>query len=110
MTLQDIKLDKWFKNRLQTIMKHNDYEEDWLDATTCERADKWTPCDLIAREYLNNGCGSAKGFLGLMPSEAEKAYAYMCQNKKYLVENDLVSEEAWNNSGFSLWKNYGFDV
>ena len=109
MTIQDIKLDTWFKNLLQKIMKHNDYEENWLDVKTCDSVELWTPCDLIAREYLNNGCGSAKGFLGITPSECEKAYDYMCEHKDYIVEQELINYEARNNFGFPLWKNYEFD-
>ena len=101
-------IKKWFLNRLKTIMEHNEYEQEWLTESVCNEHEKWTPCDLIAREYLNNGCGSSKGFLGITPSECRKCYDYMKEHKDYLVENDLVNEKAWNNSGFPLWSNYNF--
>lgn len=108
MKINELKLAKWFQNRLNTIMVHNHFEEEWLTVDVCEKEGKWTPCDLIAREYLNNGGGSSKGFLGITPSECCKCYDYMKEHKDYLVENDLVNEKAWNNSGFPLWNNYNF--
>ena len=109
MKVDEINLAKWFKNRIKTIMEHNKMAEDLVCVAECEKADKWTPCDLIAREYLNNGGGSAKGFLGLLPSECIKCYRYMAENKDYLIANDLISKEAWNNFGFPLWHDYNFD-
>lgn len=109
MRVDEINLAKWFKNRIKKIMAHNGYLEDMVDANTCEKHNKWTPCDLIAREYLNNGGGSSKGFLGTMPSECRRCYYYMIENKDYLIANDLISKEAWNNSGFPLWHDYNFD-
>ena len=102
-------MTKWFENKLKTIMSHNEYKEDWLKASVCDAYDKWTPCDLIAREYLNNGGGSAKGFLGILPSECIKCYKYMCEIKSELIENDMISKDAWNNFGITLWTNYNFD-
>lgn len=108
MKLEELKLDRWFKNKIKTIMNHNNYEESMLCVAECEAADKWTPCDLIAREERNNGSGSAKGFLGIMPSENRKCYEYMRENKDYLIANNLVSEKAWNNFGCPLWSNWNF--
>ena len=98
----------WFKNRLKKIMEYNNYDETWLTCEECNKVDKWTPCDLIVREYLNNGGGSAKGFLGITPSECKKCYDYMREIKQELIENDMVNKSAWNNSGFLLWTNYDF--
>lgn len=109
MTVEDLGLKRWFKNRLRTIMEHNEYEEDMVDVEACDKHNKWTPIDLIAREYLNNGCGSAKGFLGLTPSECKKCYDYICEAKDYIVANRLVNKSACNNSGFPLWSNYEYD-
>ena len=102
-------MKKWFLNRLKTIMNHNEYKEDWLTTEKCTPEDKWTPCDLIAREYLNNGGGSAKGFLGILPSECKRCYYYMCEIKQELIDSDMINEKAWNNFGFPLWNNYNFD-
>lgn len=108
MKVEEINLAKWFKNRIRTIMEHNHYTEEMVCSKECEEKDKWTPCDLIAREYLNNGGGSAKGFLGLMPSECIKCYHYMEENREYLINANLISEKAWNNFGFPLWNNWNF--
>ena len=79
-----------------------------ITSQECEKQHLWSPCDLIAREYLNNGGGSAKGFLGISRSECIKCYNYMRSIKDILIKNDLISEEAWNNHGFKLWSNYNF--
>ena len=102
-------IKKWFMNRLATIMKHNGYKDNMLTVEECEKRGKWTPCDLIAREYLNNGGGSSKGFLGLSTSECIKCYHYMCEVKQEMIQLHMVSEKAWNSSGFPLWNNHNFD-
>lgn len=102
-------IKKWFLNRLNTIMEHNDYPKDCITVEKCNAIDRWTPADLIAREYLNNGGGSAKGFLGISRAECIKCYDYMCEIKEELIKLDLISEEAYNNSGFRLWSNYNFN-
>ena len=101
-------LKQWFINKLAKIMAHNDYKEDWLTVETCDKNGKWTPCDLIAREYLNNGGGSAKGFLGISTGDCLKCYYYMKEVKEELVNANMVSEKGWNNFGFPLWENYDF--
>lgn len=109
MKVEETKLARWFKNRLATIQKHlNRSEEEDITSKACEDKGIWTPCDLIAREELNNGGGSAKGFLGISTSECHKCYDYMQDHKGYLIDNDLISEEGWNNSGSHLWHNYNF--
>ena len=108
MKVEELKLARWFKNRLKTIMKHYGYGEEQITAKECDKTNNWTPCDLIAREYLNNGGGSARGFLGISPSECVRCYDYMCENNDYLIMNDLVNERATNNSGFTLWTNWNF--
>jgi hypothetical protein len=57
--------EKTFKSYLKKVMEHNDYTSDMTTVDVCNEKDKWTPCDLILREYYNNGGGSAKGFLGI---------------------------------------------
>ena len=102
-------LKKSFMNKLKKIMAHNNYGSDWLYVSTCEEHDKWTPVDLVIREYLNNGGGSAKGFLGIYPYECRDLYHYICENKEEIINLNMVSESGWNNSGFPLWDNYDFD-
>ena len=89
-------------------MQHNNYEEDWLYVSTCEEHNKWTPVDLVIREYLNNGGGSAKGFLGIYPYECKKCYDYIRENKQEIIDLNMVNEDGWNNSGFPLWNDYNF--
>lgn len=103
-----MKLAKWFENRIKTVMDHNEYSEDMKTAQECNKRGHWSPCDLIAREYLNNGGGSANGFLGMSKTECKKCYLYMCENRDEIVRLDLVSKEGYNNFGFKLWENYGF--
>jgi len=101
-------MEKWFVDKLHTIMKHNNYNEDAIDVENCDKQGVWTPCDLIAREYLNNGGGSSQGFLGITPSECIECYDYMKTIKQELIDKNMISETAWNNSHFTLWKNYDF--
>lgn len=105
---------KAFDNTLKTILAHayNDLGNSVGVKTTAKHFDKlglWSPCDLIAREYLNNGGGSARGFLGIMPSRCIEAYRFMCSHKDELVADGLISEKGSNNFGITLWSNYNFD-
>lgn len=101
-------LEKWFLNGLKRIMKHNDYNDDILTVAKCTPQNRWTPCDLVLREELNNGSGSAWGFLGITPKTNQKYYNYIKQHKEEIIKADMVNEKAWNNSGFTLWNNYDF--
>ena len=99
-------LPKWFRNRIETVMKHNDFEESWITVEECDKVRKWTPVDLMLREEYNNGSGSAKGFLGLTPSQNRKCYEYIREHQKELKELDLYNKDGFNNFGFSLWTDY----
>ena len=101
-------MKKWFKNRLLKVMAHNDYTENMLTASVCDERGYWSPADLIAREYLNNGGGSAKGFLGLTTAECVRCYNYMVEIRQELIDGDYISKSAVNNHGFPLWNNYDF--
>lgn len=103
-----MKLAKWFENRIKKVMKHNGYDESMVTSSACNELGYWSPCDLIAREWLNNGGGSAKGFLGLTKAECARCYDYMVENREAIVAMGLVSERAWNNCGFALWNDYQF--
>lgn len=103
-------MEQWFLDKLNKIAKYNDYPKGYLTVKQCDTIHKWTPADLVAREYLNNGCGSARGFLGISCDTCEKCYRYMCEIKEELIAQDLISEKAVNNSGFPLWSNYEFDI
>lgn len=102
-----------FEKTMLEIAKHNGYP---LDAcTTVEECDKigaygsWTPVDLVCREYYNNGCGSAKGFLGISPKKCQECFDYIVEHQKELKEAHRYNKDGFNNSGFPLWYNYVLD-
>ena len=98
--------DKRFNEILHKVMKHNDYTDDMTTVAACNERDAWTPCDLIMREYLNNGGGSAIGFLGITKRECCEAYDFIMDDIETFIAADMINERAWNNSGFPLWNNY----
>lgn len=108
MVMEMKDLPKWFTNRLEKVIDHNNYKEDWLTVKVCEENGKWTPCDLIIREYLNNGGDSSKGFLGLTRSDCYKCYDFIKENKTTLIAKDYISKDGWNNFGIGLWSNWNF--
>jgi len=65
--------------------------------------EEWTLADLFIRQLLNNGCN---GF-GLI--KVRQMYELLCQYKQLLIDNNMVSEKAWNNLGYPLWEGYDFD-
>lgn len=102
-------LPRWFRTQIETIKKHNKYESLGIEgatATECAKHDKWSPCDLIIREELNNGGGSAKGFLGLTPKRCHNGYDFIVKHQEELKAMDMYSKDGWNNSGFPLWHDY----
>jgi len=100
------KLPKWFLNRLHTIMEHNDFSEEMITVEECEKQGKWTPTDLILREYYNNGGGSSMGFLGISSRECIRSYEFIKENQKLLKEMGYYNETGYNNFGFKLWDNW----
>ena len=101
-------MEKWFEKTIEDVAKHNEYPKDVRTVEQCNKLDMWTPVDLIIREYLNNGGGSAKGFLGISTSCCIRAYNYARQIREELIEKHLVSEYAKNNWGFELWNHYNY--
>ena len=104
-------LRKWFLDTLEKVRKYNEYPKNYLTVAKCNKLGKsgsWTPCDLIIREYLNNGGGSSLGFLGITTRECEKCYKYMCENKNEIIAKNLVNCVGYNNWGIELWRNYQF--
>jgi hypothetical protein len=63
---------------------------------------KYTAADLIVRRYLNDG---TSGF-GMI--KIKTGYKYILKNKQFLIQNNMLSQSAKNNSGFELWANYKF--
>ena len=98
----------WFRNRVKKVMEHNKFTADMISVKVCDRKQKWTPCDLIIREELNNGGGSAKGFLGLSTADCHKCYDFLVKNKEMVKKLDLVNEKGVNNWGFTLWSNWNY--
>ena len=99
---------RFLKNAIKTVMEHNDYTEDMVTAEVCDKKGFWSPCDLIIREALNNGGGSAKGFLDMTKANCLKCYNYMVDNRQSVIDLGLVHEKGWNNFGIQLWNNYNF--
>ena len=67
-----------------------------------ENATKWTVADLFIRQWLNN---MSDGF-GMR--NVQETFMYLVSKKDVLVEKRLISKDGYNNSGFSLWKDYNF--
>ena len=101
--------EKQFNNIIKKVMKHNEYTDDMITDEICSSKGKWTPIDLIMREYYNNGCGSARGFLGTTPYECKRAADYIIEHQQEFKEKEMYSREGFNNSGFQLWSNYELD-
>ena len=97
-----------FLQILKRVMKHNDYKSGCVKVEQCDKIGRWTPCDLIIREHLNNGDGSAEGFLGITPNENNLAYEYIRGNKDYFIKQNMVNKDGYNNFGFPLWNDYDF--
>ena len=74
------------------------------DDTDDPRIEKfWTVADLFIRQYLNNACD------GFGMENVEEIFQYLVTVKKELVDFKLISKDGFNNSGFSLWKDYDFE-
>jgi len=64
--------------------------------------ENWTLADLFIRQYLNNGDD------GFGMQNVEETYKFLLKIKNELIENNLISKNGRNNSGFLLWENYNF--
>ncbi|MEK9697958.1 MAG: hypothetical protein VW270_19475 [Candidatus Poseidoniales archaeon] len=79
-------------------------QSNYNDKAPIEVNDKhWTLADLFARQWLNNGWD---GF-GMV--NVKQMYNLLCENKQLLIDNNMINEVAWNNSGYPLWDGYDFD-
>ena len=65
--------------------------------------EEWTLADLFIRQLLNNG-GDGFGMI-----KVKQMYKLLCRHKQLLIDNNMVNEQAWNNSGYPLWEDYNFD-
>ena len=65
--------------------------------------EEWTLADLFIRQLLNNGDD------GFSMIKVRQMYKLLCRYKQLLIDNNMVSEKAWNNSGYPLWEDYDFD-
>lgn len=64
----------------------------------------WTLADLFARQWLNN---LSDGFNMV---NVKQMYNLLCKHKQLLINNNMINEVAWNNSGYPLWDEYNFDL
>ena len=87
------------KELIETLQSN--YDED--DAPIEVSDDWWTLAELFARQWLNNG-GDGFGMVNV-----RKMYNLLCENKQLLIDNDMISKEGRNNSGYPLWNEYAFD-
>lgn len=62
--------------------------------------DDYTLVELFVRQYLNN---REDGF-GLL--NVEECFDYIMDNIDFIIEQEMISEEGYNNSGHKLWSNY----
>ena len=90
---------------IDKVAEHNNYGDARM-VEECDKLGKWTPVDLICREYLNNGGGSAKGFLGITTKQCCDLYEFIVTHKENFINCYLISKDAWNNFGCPLWKDY----
>ena len=63
----------------------------------------WTLADLFIRQWLNNGCN------GFEMVNVKKMFNLLSKHKQLLIDNNMLSKDGYNNSGFPLWKNYNFN-
>ena len=63
----------------------------------------WTLADLFIRQWLNNGWD---GF-GMV--NVESMFDLLSKHRQLLIDNNMLSKDGYNKSGFPLWKNYNFD-
>jgi hypothetical protein len=95
------------KERKKIIERLSKYCAKWvLDDCpfyTYENSRKWTIADLFIRQKLNNCCD------GFGMKNVWRVYKFLCLNKQVLIKHKMVSEKAWNNSGYLLWCEYGYD-
>ena len=93
------------KNKIiERLSKYCD--KDTLDACpffTYNKQEAWTIADLFIRQKLNNGCD------GFGMKNVWRVYKFLCIHKEVLIKHKMVSERAWNNSGYPLWCDYGYD-
>lgn len=99
-------LEKTYYKKLKAVMEHNEYAPQEITVEECTKVNRWTPTDLILREYLNNGGGSAKGFLGLTRKECFDCVEYIEAHLEELIARDMINEVGKNNWGFTLRTNY----
>lgn len=100
--------DRAFENRIQKVFKANPELEGKRTVSDCNTINRWTPIDLIIREYLNNGGGSAPGFLGMTRRQCYECMDYIRANKKELIKADLINADGCNTAGIPLWNHYNF--
>lgn len=85
-----------------TLLSYFDNEQEYQkDIYSTVNDDYYTLADMIARQYINNNCDGFDMF------NIYEAYCYVIDNLDDLKAHNMISETASNNSGFTLWKNWG---
>lgn len=105
MTYEQLPL--WFRECIKKVMDTNEYADNEITASACDKVLKWSPLDIILREHYSHKSSSAWVFCGLARSQNHKAARYAIDNQDALKELDLYSEKAWwDNSKVLLWNNH----
>ena len=88
------------RDELIAILQSN-YDDDEAPIHTNEMW--WTLADLFIRQELNNGWD------GFGMENVRKMFNLLSKHKQLLIDNDMLSKDGYDNSGFLLWKNYNFN-
>lgn len=95
-----------FEQVLKNIILHCDYSDEMVTVEECSKYNVWTPCDMIMREYYQNGCISAPMLLGITSKRCQDAFDYIQNHKEELIQAHYINERGINNYGRTLWSNY----
>ncbi len=85
------------KDELIAILQSN-YDGD--DVPIEVNDEYWTLADLFIRQRLNN-MGDGFGMVNV-----EEMFNLLSEHKQLLIDNNMLSKDGYNNSGFQLWKNH----
>jgi|TARA_B100001094_G_C18071017_1_gene740010 hypothetical protein len=73
------------------------------DAPIEVNGEYWTLADLFIRQWLNNKCD------GFGMNNVEAMFNLLSKHKQLLIDNNMLSKDGRNNSGFPLWNDYEFE-
>lgn len=94
----------WGSFELTTTMKNDRinflFRKDDMEYITRTSDEKWTLVELFIRQYLNNGMDGFGMF------NVEVCFDYIMDNIDFIIEQDMISETGYSNSGSELWRNH----